>query len=41
MKIENKRTVRGAFVFVWFTIGIVSTAIAVIFVIGLKTIFGY
>ncbi len=32
---------RKTFLFVWLTIGIISTAIAVIFVIGLKTILGY
>ncbi len=41
MKPENKIMDRTTFVFVWLTIGIISTAIAVIFVIGLKTIFGY
>lgn len=40
MKSENKVMDRTTFVFVWLTIGIVSTAIAVTFVIGLKTIFG-
>jgi len=40
MKSENKILDRTTFVFVWLTIGIVSTAIAVTFVIGLKTIFG-
>lgn len=41
MKTENKTIDRTTFIFVWLTIGIISTTIAVIFVIGLKTIFGY
>ena len=41
MKTENKTIDRTTFIFVWFAIGIISTTFAVIFVIGLKTIFGY
>lgn len=41
MKPESKIMDRATFVFVWLTIGTISTAIAVTFVIGLKTIFGY
>lgn len=41
MKPENRIIDRTTFVFVWLTIGIISTAIAFTFVVGLKTIFGY
>lgn len=40
MEPQNRILGRAMFVFVWLTIGIISTAIAVTFVIGLKTIFG-
>jgi hypothetical protein len=40
MKTENRIMDRTTFVFVWLTIGIISSAIAYTFAIGLKTIFG-
>ncbi|WP_262509409.1 hypothetical protein [Urechidicola croceus] len=40
MKTVNKMADRTMFIFVWLTIGVISAAMAVTLVIGLKTIFG-
>ncbi|MFT4684291.1 MAG: hypothetical protein ACI863_000892 [Flavobacteriales bacterium] len=40
MKTVNRIMDRTTFVFVWLTIGIISSAIAYIFAVGLKTILG-
>jgi hypothetical protein len=39
MKTVNRIMDRTTFVFVWLTIGIISSAIAYTFAVGLKTIF--
>ncbi len=38
MKSINKLANRGMFIFVWLTIATISTALAVVFIVGLKTL---
>lgn len=41
MKTPNNIVDRSMFVFVWLTIVSISTALLAVFIVGLKTIFGF